>query len=332
MRRALLVLAAWAAVGTPAAPAQSWVDSILPEKSHDFGTVARGSKLRHSFRLVNTTGYDIHIAEARAKCGCTDVKIGARDVPPGTQTVIEATLDTTKFFGYKPSGLTLILDRPEYQPIDLNMSCFIRGDVMLNPGAADFGVVPRGSAHHLALNLTYAGGQPDWRVTKLHTIGDHVKAELRELSRSGGAVQYQLTATLRPAAPPGFFKDEITLLTNDPGSPSIPVSVAAQVQSTVTAFPSVLNLGQIKAGGTSTRDILVRSADPKQPFKLTEIKVKKGDATTAKDSDAAKAWHRVKVTFKAPARPGPYNAVLEIGTDLKDEPPVRMMAFATVVP
>src|SRR5262245_64180470 len=103
MRRLLFLFVATVLVAAPAGPvrAQAWYDTILPERSHDFGTVARGSKLRHAFPLVNMTSYDIHIADWSTKCGCTDVKVGARDIPPGTQTTIEATLDTSKFHDYK---------------------------------------------------------------------------------------------------------------------------------------------------------------------------------------------------------------------------------------
>ena len=63
-------------------------------------------------------------------------------IPPGTQTTVEATLNTTNFQGYKASGLTLILDRPAFVEVDLNLTCFIRGDIVMNPGQIDFG--PRG--------------------------------------------------------------------------------------------------------------------------------------------------------------------------------------------
>lgn len=328
MRRMLLLLAVMVVTSPRQVSAQAWFDSILPEKSFDFGTVARGSKLTHTFRLVNTTNYDIHIADSRTKCGCTDVKIGAHDIPPGAQTVIEATLDTTKFVGFKPSGLTLVLDRPEFRELDLNFSCFIRGDVTLNPGAADFGSVARGGTPSLVLNLTYAGGQPSWDISRIHTISDHVKAQGKALAKGQGTAQYQITVTLKPTAPAGFFKDEVTLLTSDPSSPSIPISVAANIQAGVTIFPSILNLGPIKAGSVVTKDILVRST---KPFKVMEVKARSGDLSAAAP-EATLAMHRLKVTLKAPARTGPYHATLEIATDLKDEPPVRMTAFAVIVP
>src|SRR4051812_48571022 len=97
MRRVPWFLAAWAVLAIRPAVAESWVETIFPERAYDFGTVARGSKIRHAFRLVNRTGQDVRIADWRTKCGCTEVRVGARVIPPGTQTVIEAVLDTTKF-------------------------------------------------------------------------------------------------------------------------------------------------------------------------------------------------------------------------------------------
>src|SRR4051812_42523411 len=171
MRRYILSWAALALFITPSARAQGWVESVLPERAFDAGTVARGSKVRHTFRLVNRLDQEVRIVNSKPKCGCTDVHIGAYVVPPGTQTTIEAIIDTTKFQGYKPSGLTLVLDRPTYAEVDLNLSCFIRGDITLTPGVADFGIVSRspGSKPTVTLSLTYAGGQPNWGITRMQT-------------------------------------------------------------------------------------------------------------------------------------------------------------------
>jgi hypothetical protein len=330
MPRTLLVSAAWVLLGAGASEAQNWVDSVIPERSHDFGTVARGSRLRHAFRVVNTTNFDIHIADWRTKCGCTDVKVGAREIPPGTQTMVEATVDTTKFQGYKASGLTLVLDRPQYMELDLNLNCFIRGDVLLSPGHVDFGVVARKAKPTVMLTLTYTGGQSDWAVTKMQTISPLISAQLRELEHSPGSpVQYQLLATLDPGAPSGYFKDEISLLTNDSSSPRIPISVAANVQAAVSVSPAILNLGRVRPGQVVTQRVLVRAG---QPFRLTEMKGRGSELTATAPAGEARTLYVVTVTLKAPGQPGPYNGLLEIGTDLKDEPPAKVTAFATVTP
>jgi hypothetical protein len=328
--RALFVSTAAILICAATAGAQNWVAAVFPERSHDFGTVARGSKLRHAFRIVNTTDSEVHIADWHTKCGCTDVKVRSRDIPPGTQTTVEATLDTSQFQGYKPSGLTLILDRPQSAQIDLNMTCFIRGDLLLNPGQVDFGVVARKSKPTVSLTLTYMGGQSNWAVTKMNTISSLVSAQLRELEHPPGSpTQYQLIATLDSAAPSGYFKDEIALVTNDPSSPRIPISVVGTVQAAVSVSPSILNLGRLRPGQTVTQRVLVRSA---QPFRLTELKSAKGDLTATPPSDEARTLQVVTVSLKAPTQTGPYNDVLEIATDLKDEPPAKVTAFATITP
>src|SRR4051794_19383897 len=117
----LLLVSAALAI-PPAADAQDWVASAFPERAFDFGTVARGSKILHAFKLFNRTNQEIHIADWRTKCGCTEVRVGSRVIPPGTLTVIEAVIDTTKFQGYKASGLTLVIDRPSFVEVDLNLT------------------------------------------------------------------------------------------------------------------------------------------------------------------------------------------------------------------
>jgi hypothetical protein len=330
MRFALTALLALV-LGLPAAAeAGDWTDAVFPERTHDFGTVARGSKVRHSFKLINSTSQEIHIASWKPKCGCTEVKVGSRDVPPGTQTVIEAVLDTTNFNGPKSSGLTVFLDKPSAASVDLGFTSFIRSDVTLNPGQVDFGTVNRSKGPKLELTLTYAGAQPGWAVTGLGTISDDIVAEARESGRTpGGPVNYALTVTLKPSAPVGIFKDEITIKTNDPAAPSIPVSVSAVAQSNVVVSPSVINFGTIKAGQTLQKTVLVRSA---QPFQLKEIKPGQPDLSVPDLGSTAKGLHSITLTFKAPDRPGPYHTTVEFETDLKDEPAARLTAFANIVP
>ena len=77
------------------------------------------------------------------------------------------------------------------------------------------------------------------------------------------------------------------------------------------------------------KTVLVRSA---KPFKLTTLKASKNELTATPDPDEARPVHTVSLTFKAPSQAGPFNAVFEIATDLKDEPPAKLTTFANIVP
>jgi hypothetical protein len=330
MRLALTVVAVLAIGWAEPAGAADWVDSVFPDRLHEFGAVAKGSKVRHSFKVVNTTNQEIHIASWQPKCGCTDVRVGAREIPPGAQTVIEASIDTTRFNGPKSSGLILVVDRPTTVSISLDLTCIIRTDVTLNPGQVDFGVVNRTTKPKVEVTLSYAGAQADWAIVKSNHISSSLDVLIQEQGRSaGGQVNYLLTATLKPSAPIGYFKDEITLTTNDPNSKNIPVSVSAVVQSNVTVAPSVINLGTLKAGSTVQKMVVIRSA---QPFKLTGIVPGSTELSAPPVGDQSKALHTVALTFKAPSKVGPYNASVEFESDIKDEPPTKLTVFANVVP
>ena len=206
--------------------------------------------VRYSFPVINRTEFEVRIVNWKTKCGCTNVRVGSKVIPPGTQTTIEATIDTTRFQGPKASGLTLFLDRPAVTEVDLNMNCFIRTDITMAPGLIDFGVVrPSEKPPTAALTLNYAGGRPGWEIADMKTQTAKVKAVAKELGRSAdGRIQWHVTATLEPGLPNGYFKDEIILITNDSPPQTIPISVVANVQSAVSVSPSIINFGALKPG------------------------------------------------------------------------------------
>jgi len=306
-----------------------WKTTVFPERAHDFGTVARGSRIRHAFPVINRTNTEIRIADWRTKCGCTDVRVGARVIPPGTQTTVEATIDTTKFRDYKASGLTLVLDRPVFAEIDLNMTCFIRGEIAMSPGQIDFGTVrPTGKLPSAALTLTYSGGRGAWEIADMKTQTPLVRAVARELDRPGnGQVRWLITATLQPGLTNGFFKDEITLITNDSPRQTIPISVVANIHGALSVTPSIINFGQVRAGQSVSKVVRVRSS---VPFTITKLEASRTDLKTVEQTTGSVPDHTLSIALQAPATAGPYHAVVTIESDLNDEPPAQIKTFATI--
>jgi hypothetical protein len=335
MRAFLLALIIWLGLSTAAAQASQsdWVTAVFPERAYDFGNVARGSQLRHTFPVVNKTNSEIRIASSKPKCGCTNVRIGARVIPPGTQTTIEATIDTTKFQGPKSSGLTLILSSPTYREVDLNLNCFIRGDIMMSPGQIDFGVLrPTSKLPSASLTLTYTGGRSNWEITEMKTQSSLVKARGEEQSRAAdGQIRWTVTATLQPGLTNGQFREEITLTTNDTPPQKIPIWVLANIQSAVSMTPSIINFGQIRAGETISRSNVVHIRSS-APFSLTKLTSSQSDLQPLEEKPGPLSDHALNLTLKAPATAGPFHAVVKIESDVKDEPPGQVKIFATIIP
>jgi hypothetical protein len=332
MRELFVMLSCSLALAGGAIASQAdWIGLVFPQRAHDFGNVARGSQVRYAFPVVNRSNYEIHIADWRTKCGCTNVKVGARAIPPGTQTTIEATIDTTRFQGRKDSGLTLVIDRPNYVEVDLNMTCFIRSDITLSPGQIDFGVVRRTEKLPSSmLTLTYSGGRPGWEIAEMKTQSAKVKAVAERLNRpSSGAIQWGISATLQSSVTNGYFKDEITLYTNDTPPQAIPISVVANIQSAVSVTPSIVNFGPVRAGQSISHVVHVRATSP---FSITRMEADRSELSAVESQPGSIADHTINLTIRAPATPGPFHSVVNIESDLKDEPPGKIKAFATVIP
>src|SRR5438874_1969797 len=85
---------------TPA-PAGTWADGLFDGLAHDFGVVARGPTISHSYRITNTTGQPVHISGVRVSCGCTSAAIRTADLAAGQETELIAQMDTRRFVGPK---------------------------------------------------------------------------------------------------------------------------------------------------------------------------------------------------------------------------------------
>ncbi len=310
-----------------------WVEAVFPERSHNFGTVAKGSVLRQHFKIMNRTNREVRISGWKPMCGCTDVNLGAQAIPPGAQTTLEVVFDTTKFSGYKATGLTLYLDQPSTRTVDYSLTAFIQDEIEVSPGVLDFGDLKRGATAEKVVTLRYRGNQKDWRVIDMRHANSSLTAELQEVPRSGkDGVEYRLVARLDPnRLRNGNFRDQVTLVTNDEQRKTIPLSVVARVSSEVALSPAVLNLGSVRAGQRVERTVLLRGSTP---FRVMETKAVEGAiAVSGEAADTSRPLHQIKVAIETPpSTTGAYHAILEIETDHPDEPPVRLTAFATVVP
>ena len=225
----------------------------------------------------------------------------------------------------------MIVDRPNPVEIDLNLTCFIRTDIDLTPGQIDFGTVRRSDKpSSAALTLTYHGIKPGWEIVQMKTQSVKVKAVAEKLNRAvGGLNQWTVTATLQPDLANGYFKDEITLLTNDSPPQPIPISVVANIHSAVRVTPSIINFGPVRSGQSVSKTVHVRSSSP---FTITKLEADRADLAAVEQQTGSLPDHAVNVTIQGPAEAGPFHGIVTIESDLKDEPSAQIKTFATIMP
>ncbi len=316
----------------PPPPRGGWADRLFSEQGHDFGAVPRGAKVRHAFLVSNRFDEPVTILDVRASCGCTTGHASTQIVPPGGSATIDAEMDTRNFVGKKATTLyvTLVSATGRQAEVRLGVSATILSDIVLNPGTVDFGAVTRGQTPSQTLTIDRVG-LSSWQVQRMVSSCRAVDATLSETARNGQNVSYLLKVSLRADAPIGTFRDELQLITNDPETPIVPVSVTATVRGDLTASPALLSLGTISATSKTQGRFIVRAS---KPFVIEAIEGD-GDGFKAEaDNALPQAVHLVSVSYRGDegATRGDLRHVFRVRTNLAGEPLLELVTTLHVNP
>lgn len=316
----LLVVAAGSASG------QDWARKMFDVKDHDFGVVARGSDTVFKFPVKNIYKEDVVLGSVRSSCGCTAASLEKPIIKTHSEGYVVAKFNTRTFTGIHSATLTVQVLKPFSAQVQVRVHGNIRGDVVFEPGSADFAQVDQGTPHEKRVSVSFAG-RSGWRVDDVRSTNDHLEADLVERERSGyGRVIYDLVIRLRETAPAGFLKSQLVLITNDAANPRIPLEVAAEVRPEITIAPDTLVLGDVPQGETVTKRLLLRG---KRPFRITGA-TSKDTRFEAEYSDKPGTKQIVTLRFNSSGKPGRLLAPITFRTDLGETFTAQCDAYATV--
>ena len=289
-----------------------WARDMFEVTEHDFGTIAAGAKAEFAFKFTNKYLYDVHVARVRSSCSCSDVRVTKDSLATYESGEVVASIDSERLRGDQGATLTVIFDKPRYAEVQLKVSVFIRGDILLEPSGFDFGEVEQGAEASRRLRVTHYG-KADWKIVDVLGSGEHLECELGEPVRSGNRVSYSLTAKLTAGAPTGGLGTQLLLVTNDPRAKRIPMMVEGSVRSLVSVAPASLYLGSVRPGQSVSKRLVVRAS---KPFRIQEISTDCECFEFTYAADEAKALHLVPVTFTAGDKAGAVKRTIRIKTDL----------------
>ena len=309
--------------------AQEWASSMFNTLNHDFGTVARGAKAVYRFQVKNVFEEDVHIASVQSSCNCTTPQIVKPDLKTFEVGEIVAELNTIAHIGQKHATIKVTFDKPFYAEVQLNITGSIRGDVVVTPGDIRLGSVDQGKAVEKKITVAHAAqaGRNDWQIVDVMTADPHFEVDMSAPMRSSDRVDYELTVRLKNDAPPGYIKDQLILVTNDPNAPQLFIEIDGRVVSPITVSPSSLFMGVVSPGQTVKKQLLVRG---KTPFKIVDVQCEDETFTVEPDTDS-KDKHLVPVQFTADDQVGKVSREIKITTDVRGADDLVFTAYAQVV-
>ncbi len=311
---------------TASAQDDDWAVKLFEKTKHDFGQVAKSSKVSYQFKMKNIYKQTVHISNVRTTCGCSVGRPSTNTLKSLEEGYVEVSLDTERFSRRKDSNLIITFDAPKHAEVRIPLTAYIRTDVVLSPGDVNFGAVDVGSEAHRKVSIAYAG-RNDWKIADLVLSNPYLSAHLVQRERSGSRISYDLDVALKPSAPVGIIRDRLYLVTNDASSPRVPVLIEARVEADITVTPPIVALGTLVPGKSKTVNVVLRG---KKPFKVDRIECE-SDRGAFKVSlpNTTSPVHVLPLTVVPPETPGRFDE--EFTVTVQDrEIPLTFKAIGTI--
>jgi hypothetical protein len=315
------LIAAALVSGSPVLAAQelNWAQKMFSELEHDFGVVARGADVRHRILIRNLYKETVTISGISTSCGCTSATASATTIPTNETVDLIVAMDTLKFMRQKDThvDVRLTFDGIHIKEVRIPIHAYIRPDVVLEPGVADFGTVGLGAGAQRHIALKYAG-RDDWQIREVRSNSTHVQVHAEETGRGNGRVDYRLVVDLSPDAPEGAIRDQLTIITDDATNPYVPVSVTANVEPDIVVATPDVDLGTLTAGVEKTFRVVVRG---REPFSIETIECESDrECFRVKLPKEAKSVHVLPITVTPPEAAGPLAEEFTIRVVGRSEP------------
>jgi hypothetical protein len=311
--------------------AEAWVTKMFGETKHDFGTVARGSETVFKFPIKNIYKQDVELLSVSSSCGCTSPTIEKKVLKTGQTGYLTAVFNTRTFSGIHGATLTVKVrwqDEGQWRTSEgqVRVDGNIRSDIVFTPGVVNFAGVDQGTPSEQKVSVTYSG-RSNWKIIDVRGASEALEVELNQTQKYNGRVAYELLVRLKDSANPGYFNEQLVLVTNDQENPRVPIYVTGNIVSQISVNPDPVMLGSVSRGQSVSRKLIVRG---KKPFKILQI-TSSDPALQCKTDDVSNDKHIVDVTFDANREAGEVKIPITISTDMGEKSSTSVTAYATIV-
>jgi len=288
------------------------------EFEKNFGATPRGPVLQHYFILKNTTNQPINLGQARVSCGCTSAQVLKPNLAPGESTAVYAAMDTRRIpQAFVPKTVTIYV--PVFgavqEEVSLRVTAIARDDLVMSPDTLAFGNVTKGKGAKGSVKFTLYNN-PNWQITESSSTGAYVKPDVKQASRTGNEVTYEVTAALDPACPAGNWTAEIWLKSNTPGLEAIRVPVTVNVTTPISITPDPLTIHDLSIGKENDYKVTLSG---NTAFRVLQVKGVDDVIAVKAGSEESRPVHILTISVKPKSADG-FDRLLEVHTDNKDMP------------
>jgi hypothetical protein len=252
----------------------------LETTEHDFGKIFDDSRVTTEFNFKNTGPEPLIIGEVKSSCGCTVPELTKKVYQPGESGSIRVIFDPHNNKGFDSRTVTVQTNDASLPSARLTIKAFVRPLVVVEPSMVQFGQIDKGKSAEK--EIIVAGRTEDFEATLATTNLPEVfdvkvlETKVREVGEGDTKESLRATrflVTLRPDAPVGMHRAELTIRTNDTRRTLERSQAIAQVLGDLAVVPPRLSLGRVEAGASFSREFRVQSRSG-EPFKIVGVETR----------------------------------------------------------
>lgn len=308
----------------------------IERKVQDWGVVTDQDALKAEIKFKNSGKSNLVISEVKPSCGCVRPKLRGdkREYGPGEEGVIDIAFEPLNKQGETKIHITVRTNDAAAPVTNIDVKADVKPTVGTeSPDGMSLGTFDAGNAKSLTFYIF--GVSPDFKATFATIsaesgfdvkVGETVDAE----HRSEKVRRTPVTVTAKDNAIPAKFSHSVVIRHTDKRIKNglWEATITGEILNDVRPDISELNLGTIAAGEAFTGEVRLTNVKGKA-FKVAGIRHArtKGAAfemeTTPVASDKPETMV-VRVNGKAPARPGVYEARMQVAVDVKGMPAVQV--------
>jgi hypothetical protein len=191
-----------------------------------FGDVRHSSESVREVYVPSTEQESVRVLDVGCDSPYLSVSNAASADKQRPGTVIKVTLKPGAPVGQFKAQLLIATDHPFDPTVTVPIIATIKGNIDLSRDVFFLGIVKNGKESVSKVTVSTVG-KDALKITKIDNPLSYVSVDVKPKTEGK---EYVLTATLKPDAPLGNIKGDITIHTNDPDQPEIKIPVYAYVE------------------------------------------------------------------------------------------------------
>lgn len=297
----------------------------------ELGSVAKGRKVTHAFKLENRSRAPLNIHEVNASCDCTTAPLPIKVLAPGATVELPVTFDSTKFEGRVEKSIVVTSDDPVRPALVLDLVATVVDAWTITPGGVYFGHHSRFTPFEARVRLERKDGREP--VVRGAAVRNAPLIDEPEILRLPQQKAVEVILRIAPGAPEGLVKGKLALVLDDPEQPSRELAIQGQLVNEIEASPRALDLGAVAQGALAA--VPLRLTTFRTGLEIKEIAVEPAWITAqlaprkALEASSIRA-HKVQFQVAQEAPLGPFQARVRVRTNSPYQPELTVEIRGTI--